>query len=74
MFVLRGLTPSPAHVTAYRQLLASFNYEDLLQHHFLEAFQAATSDMKTYARRIQKFAAELRLRATSLGMHTCAKY
>jgi hypothetical protein len=75
LFVLHGLPPSAADVAAYRQLLASFNYEDLLQHNFLQAFEEAdVRHLRTYARRIQRFAVELRLRARSLGMHICAKY
>jgi hypothetical protein len=55
-------------------LLAGF-YEELLQHDFLDAFAGGQPQrLRTYERRIRRFARHVRSRAAKLDLHVCAKY
>jgi hypothetical protein len=73
LFTLRGLAPPPSEAVAYRRLLATFNYEDLVLHHFLQAAEAAqVQRVKTLERRLRRIGRHIDARAAKVGLTTCS--
>jgi hypothetical protein len=74
IFDLRKLEPPPADAAAFRQLLASFNLEDLLAVHVLAAGDSGEAQrVKDIFKRSHTVDKRLRARARALGLHACAK-
>jgi len=74
LFELRALTPPPSDAVAYRRLLATFNYEDLVVHHFFQAAdEVQRQRTKSLLHRLKRVDRRLNSRAAQLGLKTCAK-
>ena len=74
VFTLRGLAPPPSEAVAYRRLLATFNYEDLVLHHFLQAAEETQRQrVKTLERRLRRIGRHIDARSARVGLTTCAK-
>ncbi|HJQ74979.1 MAG TPA: hypothetical protein VJ814_08840 [Gaiellaceae bacterium] len=74
LFTLRGLAPRPSDAVAYRRILASLNYEDLVIHNFLQAFeQRNVHRLKSLAKRLVKIGKAFNRRARRFGLRACVK-
>ena len=74
LFDLRGLASTASEEAAFRRMLASFNLEDLLVAHVLEAGDAGQAlRVKTIFHRLDVVDRRLKSRARGLGLHACAK-
>ena len=74
IFGLRGLAPPSSEAAAYRRLLASFNLEDLLGQHLLQAGDLGQAEkVKTIVRKLNRVDRRLKARAARLGLRVCAK-
>ena len=74
LFELHGLAPPPADAVAFRRMLATFNYTDLVIHHFFQATdELQKTRLKTLSRRLDRLSKRIHNRAGKVGLHSCAK-